>query len=123
VARERFVFDRPIPAITARSVDRALGPGWRRARDLEELVRHLPEPARWSLLDLDEPGALWRSELAVLARVAHDAAEVAAKQRPSRSTVVAILALLLVDAWRATAAIEAAGGGPVGGEVLDAVGS
>jgi hypothetical protein len=41
--------------------------------------------------------------------------------QPSADTVAAIMALMLVDLWRVTAAIEAAGRGPHAAEVLDAV--
>ncbi len=120
-ARERFAFERSVAATTAVSIDRLLGAGWRHTDDLEAFRRRLPEPARWALTGVDDPAQLWRAELAVLARVGRDAGPVAAVRRPSRTTVIAILALVVVDTWRVTAAIEAAGRGAAGREVFDAV--
>lgn len=121
VARERFVFDRPITEVTARSVDRAFGPRWRDAGDVDGLRARIPEGARWPLPAGNAPSDLWRSELALLARIGREAGDIATTRRPVPATVVAVLALLLVDTWRVTAAIEAAGRGPAGREVLDAV--
>lgn len=123
VARERFVFDRPINEPTARSIDRSLGPRWRTASDVIELTELLPEPARWPLRDIADHTDLWRSEVALLDRIERDATALVASQRPSRTTFVAILARLLVDTWRVTAAIELAGRPAIDEEVFRGVAS
>ena len=121
VARERFVFDRSITEVTGRELDRVLGRGWRTGSTPAEVAARTPESASWSLAGIDDPADLWRSELAIIRRVTTDARPVARTGRYGRDTVVAILALLLVDLWRVEAAIEAAGRGTTGAEVLDAV--
>ena len=121
IAGEQFVFDREISIVTARELDRLLGPGWRPATSIPDLAERLADSARWSLADITSPADLWRSEVAVVRRIAHDARPIAISGRHAERTIVAILALFLVDLWRVTAAIEAAGRGPTALEVVDAV--
>ena len=121
VARERLLFDRPIAEVTGRELDRVLGRGWRSASTPAEVAARTPDSASWSLTGIDDPADLWRSELAIIRRVVADARPVARTERYGRDTVVAVLALLLVDLWWVGAAIEAAGRGATGTEVLDAV--
>jgi hypothetical protein len=121
IARERFVFDREITVVTAREIDRLVGDRWRRASSVTDLAAQLPESAGWAIAGVETPSDLWRSEVAVIGRVASDARRQATSNRYGRTTVAAIMALLLVDLWRVTAAIEAAGRGPAASEVLDAV--
>jgi len=120
LARERFVADREIAGPAEHDLARLLGHGALAAATLEELVDRLATRARWPFESVRGPGELWRSELAVLARVDRDARELSTTTA-SRGTVVAVIARLLVDMWRVTAAIDAAGRGSVGVEVLDAV--
>lgn len=120
IAREQFAFQRPIGEITAHELDRALGRRWRTASTLAELRERLPEPAVWALAGIDDPSSLWRAELAVLRRVFADAEPIVRSSRYGRDTMVAVLALLLVDLWRVSAAIEAAGRGASRTGVLDA---
>jgi hypothetical protein len=114
VAREHFVFERPITDATARDLDHALGTRWRTAKRIVDLADAVPDAAAWPLRDIDQPEELWRSELEFIRRVGTDAAPVAGCGRHGRATVVAIMALLLVDAWRIGAAIEGAGSGDFG---------
>jgi hypothetical protein len=120
LARERFVADREIAGPAEHDLVRLLGHGAVTATTLEELVDRLATRARWPFESVDAPAELWRSELAILARVDRDARDLASTTA-SRSAVVAVIARLLVDMWRVTAAIDAAGRGRVGLEVLDAV--
>ncbi len=120
-ARDRFAFERPIAEVTGREFDRALGHGWRSASTLAELATRVPDSASWVLGGIEVPAGLWRAELAIIRRVAADAEPLARSGRYGRDTMVAVLALLLVDLWRMGAAIEAAGRGATGREVFDAV--
>jgi hypothetical protein len=120
VARERFAFDRPIADTTAREIDVLLGRAWRAAGDVGALGDRLHDRASWPLEGVTDPGALWRSELRVIDRIARDADDLAESGRATASVVIAILALLLVDLWRVSAAVEAAATG-TGSEVLGAV--
>lgn len=120
VAREQLAFGRPLNAATARQADRLLGSGWRDPRSVPELAARLPSDARWVLAGVERDDQLWRSEVALVRRVAGDAHPVVAAGRPDRDTVVALLALLLLDLWLTQVAIESAARGAAGREVLDA---
>ncbi|MGA7759373.1 MAG: hypothetical protein WCA57_16145 [Ilumatobacteraceae bacterium] len=125
IARERFVFDRDIPEIPARGLDQLLGTRWHSASSCAELADHVPKSASWSLLAVtessDPPSDLWRSELAVIRRVSTDATKIVDSGRNGRGTVTAVMALLLVDLWRVTAAIESAGRAHIATEAFDEV--
>lgn len=121
MAAELFCFERSINDHMGRELDRLLGRAWRTAGSVGELYDRLPGTARWVLDGVTTPAEIWKSEIALLGRVAHDAQPAVAGGPPSSATVAAILALLLVDLWRVTAAIEAAGRWPAAAEVLDAV--
>lgn len=123
IAREVFAFDRPIGEVTGRNLDILVGTHWRAATTVPTLAERLPDSANWALDDIGSPADLWRAELAVVERVGSDARPLAASGRYGRETVIAIMALLLVDLWRITAAVEAAGRGPAGVELFDAVAS
>ena len=123
VAREQLAFGRSVNEVTARQVDQLLGRGWREPGSVTELTRHLPDRARWPLTGLEAPTDLWRAEVAVVGRVLGEAQPAATAARYGRDSVTAVLALLLVDLWRTQAAVEAAGRGPTGAEVLDALAS
>lgn len=120
-ARERLVFEREVNAVAARELDRLLPSSWRSATSVADLAGRLPDSASWVLADVVAPADLWRAELALLRRVVVDATPVAASGRYGPDTVLAIGALLLVDLWRVTAAIEAMGSPSGGAEVFDAV--
>lgn len=124
VARERFLFERDIAEIPARTIDQLLGPRWRRATSMASLADNVPSSASWSLLADDsstDPSAtnLWLSELAVISRVDEDASRIVESGRNGRNAVAAVMALLLLDLWRVDAAIESAGRGPLPEEVFD----
>ena len=130
VARERFLFERDIPDVAARTVDQLLGTRWRRATSVATLADDVPPSASWALRaagssaepSSDPPAAdLWRSEVAVISRVSDDANKIAESGRNGRNTVAAVMALLLVDLWRVAAAIEAAGRELAPVEVFDDV--
>jgi hypothetical protein len=120
VAREQLAFRRPLNPTTARQADRLLGIGWRDPRSVPELAARLPSDARWVLAEVEQDDQLWRSEVAWARRVAGDARPVVAAGRPDRDTVVALLALMLLDLWLTEVAIESAARGAAGREVLDA---
>jgi hypothetical protein len=121
VAREQFAFDRSISEVTGRELDRLLGTAWRGASTTPELAERLPKSARWIFADVASSADLWSGEITLLRRVAADSRRVATAARNGRETLVAIMALLLVDLWRVDAAIEAAGRTPFVAEVFDAV--
>lgn len=125
IARERFLFDREIPEVPAHGLDQLLGTRWRDASSCAELAAGVPKSASWPLraiaVSSDPPSDLWRSELAVIRRVAADAIRIVDSGRNGRATVAAIMALLLVDLWRVRAAIESAGRERIATEVFDAV--
>ncbi len=121
VAREHFAYERPIAEVTGHEFDRELGRSWRSASTLAEIATRLPDSASWALDGVDDPAGLWRAELAIVRRVVADAEPLARSGRYGRETMVAILALLLVDLWMVGASIEAAGRGATGSEVFDAV--
>lgn len=120
VAREQLAFGRTLTPAAARQADGLLGSGWRDPRSVPELAARLPSDARWVLAGVERNHQLWRSEVALVRRVAGDARPVVAAGRPDRDTVVALLALLLVDLWLTEVAIEGAARGAAGREVLDA---
>ena len=121
IAREAFAFSREVAPLTGRELDRLVGKGWRQAATIPELALVLPDSAAWALADIASPADLWRAELAVTRRVTAEATRLAAVKRFTKGTVAAVMALLLVDLWRVTAAIELAGRGPNSTEVFDAV--
>jgi hypothetical protein len=121
IAREIFGFERAINETTSRELDRLIGTRWRAATTLADLTDRLPATARWAIVGIAAPQDLWRAELSLLNRVASDARPLAVASRHSRDTVMAVTALLLVDLWRVTAAIESVGRGPTPLEVFDAM--
>lgn len=121
IARERFAFGRDVAPVTGREIDRLLGNRWRRAATIPELAERVPESGAWALEGIASPAELWRAEPAIVRRAAADATRQAAQRRFTEDTVAAMMALMLVDLWRTTAAIELVGRGPNPGEVFDAV--
>lgn len=121
VAREQFAFGRPVGEPTDRVVDGLLGRGWRGASSVPALVERLPKTASWPLVDVDDPGDLWRAEVVVARRVAVDADRHVASPGYDRTAIAGLMALLLVDLRRVLAAIEVAGRAPAPEEVFDAV--
>ncbi len=121
IAREVFAFERDLAAPTGRELDRLVSNRWRQATTVTELADLLPEAAAWALSDVASPADVWRAELAVARRVATDAAALASTLRATKTTVAAMMALLLMDLRRVSAAIEVVGRDPNPTEVFDAV--
>jgi len=121
VARERFAFDRAIPEVTGRELDRLLGTLWRHVSTTSELIDRLPKSVRWVFADVATSEDLWLAEITLLRRVSADGERIATGARNGRNVLAAIMALLLVDLWRVDAAIETAGRTPLVTEVFDAV--
>jgi hypothetical protein len=126
IAREHFLFGRDITEIPGRTLDQLLGTRWRRASSAATLADNLAASASWALVPADftsDPSAagLWLSELAVIRRVSTDAMKIVDSGRNGRDTVAAVMALLLVDLWSVTAAIESAGRAFVPTEAFDDV--
>lgn len=120
VAREQLVFERQTNPTIAHEFDRLLGRHWRTATSVSDLADRLPDSAGWVLADLERAADVWRGELGLIRRIVADAAPVAASGRYGPDTLAAIAALLMVDLWRVTAAIEAVGASPSTSEVFDA---
>jgi len=121
VAREQYGFARPINQTTSRAVDRFFGRRWRQASSVSSLRETVPKSAAWPLDGVESAADLWRAELAFVHRVAGDAEHLTARGRYDESTLVGVMALLLVDLWRVLAAVEVAGRRPIPREVFDAV--
>jgi hypothetical protein len=121
VARERFVFDRELPAVTAQEVDRLIGRRWRTASTLAEFADAVGPEARWVFVAVQQPSDLWQAERAWWTRVEADATEMVDTPRPGSRAVVGAVATMLVDLHRVHAAVETAGRGPAAIEVFDAV--
>jgi hypothetical protein len=88
-----------------------LGNAWVDARTLAALADSLPSSAAWALAGCAEPDDLWRAEAAWWERVERDAEELARGSREGRGAVVGVVALLAVDARRASLAVAAAARG------------
>jgi hypothetical protein len=121
VARELFAFERDLALSTSREVDRLVGTAWRKATTIPDLAAMLPKAAARPLRDISTPAELWTAEQRVVEMIATDAAMAVAAKRCTKKAVAAIMALLLVDLRRVTAAIEIAGRGPNPSEAFDAV--
>ena len=98
-----------------------LGDGWPRTASPGALAPALPPDVRWVLAGVDAAGELWQAEARWWTRVESDAARLAAARRQGPSTIVGVVGLLAVDAWRVRAALAAAALGPAGREAFDAV--
>ena len=121
IARERFGFGREIAGVTGRQLDQELGRSWRSASAISDLVDRLPKPATWALVDVEKPEDLWLAELALVRRASAEAHLLVKRSRFDRTTVAAVMALLLVDLWHVSAAIAVAGRQPMPMEVFDVV--
>jgi hypothetical protein len=119
-ARELFLHGRS----ASESAGALLGGGWERAVTLPELARTLPGEAAWAVDGIAEPEELWRAEARWWARVEADAEAMVRGHREGREAVVGAVALLALDARRASAALAGAarGGGGVLEEVLGGAG-
>ncbi|MFE0516882.1 hypothetical protein [Streptomyces sp. NPDC058964] len=121
VARELFVYRRPLPIPVQHDATRLLGARATSAASYQEFRAGLTSTARWVVAEVAEPGGLWRAEAGWWERVQHDGALMLRDGRYGPRVVVGAVAVLSVDAWRVRAALESAarGGRPV--EVFDAL--
>jgi hypothetical protein len=111
VAQRRFLLAGEVPADLVPRVARLIGSGALGATVYSDYVRRLPDRAAWPLRSARTPGDLWRAEYAWWTRVENDGAALArTTRRFSRAGVIGAAALLVVDGWRARAALECAAG-------------
>lgn len=96
-----------------------LGTWWASVPDIPTFVSRLPSEARWALLDVDGPDALWQAERRWWTRLEADASALAGGRALGRPTVVGSAATLLVDCWRVRTALAAAHRGPATAEESD----
>lgn len=120
VASERFGVGRELSAPAAVDARRLLGAGWT-ASDFASFVQRVPADARWVFSDVDAERSLWRAEITWWRRLQVEAARSVGRASIGEAVVAWSAALLLADAQRVCAALEAAAWGPVGLEVFDAV--
>lgn len=121
LAREKLAFGQQIAPTIEKQFDHLLGGRWHSVTTVSGLAHVLPDSASWPFEDVVTPSELWRAESAVRRRATSDALRLATAGQPTRTTVAAIMALLLIDLWRVAAAIELAGRSPDRIEVFDAV--
>lgn len=115
LARERFLVGSPLTEPSMSNLRALIGSEAVSAAALPELLAALP-PRAWPVLaGVDEPGQLWRSELSWWQVVEADAFRLLREPRFGRQVVCGAVALMAVDAWRVTAALELAarGGHPL----------
>jgi hypothetical protein len=98
-----------------------LGGSWWRLASLADLAPVLSSDLRWVLAGVDRPEDLWQAESRWWSRLEADAGRLAAARRQGRETVVGVVGLLAVDAWRVRAALAAAALGQAGREAFDVV--
>jgi hypothetical protein len=123
LARELFLAGRPAETLAALRPP-GVGSRWAQADSLAALRAALPPAASWALADVGEPEELWRADAGWWRRVQEDAARLARHAQLGRATVIGSVALLGVDGWRTSGALEVAarGGRGAAREVFDAVG-
>jgi hypothetical protein len=110
LAKARFAGQPPIAAEAMPRVPE-LGSRWRRARDLQEFARNVPESGRWALAEVHRPADLWAAERRWWLRLDGEAVRLLGRPQLGRTTVAAAATLLVTDCWRTQAALEQAAGG------------
>lgn len=118
-ARELLLADRRLSAGPARLAAPLLGVRWMDAAGVADLRGRLPSAARWALDAVDDPADLWRAEARWWSVVESDGLRLLRDPEWGPAPVVGAVAALAADAWRVTAALEAAVRGAP--EVFDAV--
>lgn len=98
-----------------------LGSRYENAYVLRDLRAFVPPIAAWVLAGVTEPADLWRAEVLWWAGVEADGFRLCARAQPEPGTVAGLVALLMVDAWRARAALELASRG--GGDLTEYLGA
>ncbi|MEY9951613.1 hypothetical protein [Leifsonia sp. EB34] len=96
-----------------------IGDRWSATNSLAALRDAAPRPARTILAGIDRPEELWRGQVALAALVDAQARRSLTGGDHQADSVVAALAILFVDAWRARAALAACESGRR--EVFDVV--
>ncbi len=119
VAHQLVQRDLPVDADVARHAP-ALGRRIVGATSLHALQAALPDIASWVFADVERHETLWRAEARWWRRLEHDGVDAVRSARPGKRVVVGVAALLMVDAWRTSAAVEVASRHGRGEEVLDA---
>ncbi len=110
IARERFLADRDPAELVGRRIG-GLGAAWSQAATVGALRAALPPHAAWALEGVEEPGDLWRAELAWWRTVAGAAERLSRSPLLGRPAVIGATVLLAADARRAAAALEVAARG------------
>lgn len=122
LARELLLAGRPADELAALRPP-GVGDAWPDASSLDALRAAMPRQAAWALDGIDEPDDLWRAEAMWWWRVEADAERLMRSAHMGRAAVVGCVALLGVDAWRTSGALEVAarGGGQMAIEVFDEI--
>ena len=120
VAARRLLVDGIAPDETFVRLSRPLiGDRWTSTGNPAELASALPAAARSVLAAAGSAEDLWRAEIALAGTIADEGARLLRRREPSAEVVAGGLAVVLVDAWRARAALAAAEAGRP--EVFDVV--
>ncbi len=120
IASERFGNDRELSATAAIDAGRLLGPGWPTAT-LRSFIDGLSADERWVFADVSDERDVWRAESTWWRRLGEEAARQTRRASDGEAAVAWSAVLLLADARRVCAALEAAAWGPAGLEAFDAV--
>ena len=103
------------PRTTSRpTARRASASNGHEAGSLRTLRDALPAQAAWALDGIEEPGDLWRAEVAWWRRVEQDAEGLVHAPLMGEPMVIGSVVGLGVDAWRTAAALESAARGGAG---------
>jgi hypothetical protein len=121
VVARRVAAGRPVPAAARADLGHELGRAWESAPDLAGLIRACPRRVDWLFDGIEGAADLWRAEGRFWQRVESDAAGALRAGRVGPRVAAGVAATLVADAWRAQAALEAAGWGPRGVEAFDAL--
>jgi len=120
IAGERFGHGRELSTTAAIDAGRLLGPGWAGA-SLRSFIDGLPADVRWVFDDVSDERDVWRAESTFWRRLGDEAARQTRRARDGEAAVAWSAVLLLCDARRVCAALEAAAWGPAALEAFDAV--
>jgi hypothetical protein len=120
VASERFGNNRELSTTAAVDAGRLLGPAWAGA-SLRTFVDGLSADERWVFAEVSDEHDVWRAETTWWRRLGEEAARQTRRARDGEAAVAWSAVLLLTDARRVCAALEATAWGPDGLEAFDAV--
>jgi hypothetical protein len=120
LARELLLAGRPADELAALRPP-VSGTAWMQSASVEALRGALGAESGGMLAGIDEPDAIWLGEAAWWHKVDQDAERLARDPQMGRATVIGVVALLGVDAWRVAAALESAarGGGGIAIEAFE----